>query len=62
MQLLDKYALEKLNRLSEYAREQLREAMYIADVSACVSGQGSMFRIHLHLLCRIIIVTCMRVQ
>jgi glutamate-1-semialdehyde 2,1-aminomutase len=46
MQLLDKCALEKLNRLGEYAREQLREAIRIADVSACVSGQGSMFRIH----------------
>jgi glutamate-1-semialdehyde 2,1-aminomutase len=46
MQLLDNCALEKLNRLSEYARELLREAMYIADVSACISGQGSMFRVH----------------
>jgi len=46
MQLLDTCALEKLNSLGEYAREQLREAIRIADVSACVSGQGSMFRIH----------------
>jgi glutamate-1-semialdehyde 2,1-aminomutase len=43
----DRQAVDKLNALSERARQQLREAIAMADVPACVTGAGSMFRIHM---------------
>ena len=47
MELFDRPAVERLNRLGELARAQLREAIRSAGVPACVTGAGSMFRIHL---------------
>ncbi|MDA0708356.1 MAG: aspartate aminotransferase family protein [Proteobacteria bacterium] len=47
MKLFDKDAVLKLNKLADYARKSLNEAIKIADVPVCVSGAGSMFRIHL---------------
>ncbi|MCZ6831610.1 MAG: aspartate aminotransferase family protein [Gammaproteobacteria bacterium] len=47
MELFDPSAVEKLNTLAEYTRERIREAICIADVPACVTGAGSMFRVHM---------------
>jgi glutamate-1-semialdehyde 2,1-aminomutase len=47
MELFDRKAVERLNQLADYAREQLREAIRVADVPACVTGTGSMFRVHM---------------
>jgi glutamate-1-semialdehyde 2,1-aminomutase len=47
MQLFDRAAVEKLNALAVYARDTITEAIRIADVPACVTGAGSMFRVHM---------------
>lgn len=43
----DEVAVLKLNALAEKTRTGIAEAIRIADVPACVTGGGSMFRIHL---------------
>lgn len=40
-------AVVKLNTLADKARAGIAEAIKLADVPACVTGRGSMFRIHL---------------
>lgn len=47
MELFDQHAVKKLNQLGDYARAQLTEAIRISGVPACVTGAGSMFRIHM---------------
>jgi len=47
MRMFDNAAVEKVNRLAERARKQITEAIQIAGISACVTGVGSMFRVHL---------------
>lgn len=47
MELFDLDAVTKLNQLGERARQQIGEAIRCAGISACVTGAGSMFRIHL---------------
>ncbi|MBT5073304.1 MAG: aspartate aminotransferase family protein [Kordiimonadaceae bacterium] len=47
MELFDEEAVLKINKLAEYARNSISEAINLADVPACVSGAGSMFRIHM---------------
>ncbi len=47
MELFDETAVQNLNKLAEYARGQIAEAIRIADIPACVSGGGSMFRVHM---------------
>ncbi len=47
MELFDKEAVERLNKLALYARNSIAEAINLADVPACVTGGGSMFRIHM---------------
>ncbi len=47
MQLFDDKAVKRLNRLADYARSQIAEAIQIADITACVTGEGSMFRVHM---------------
>ena len=47
MKLFDETAVERLNRLADRARAQITEAIKIAGVSACVTGAGSMFRVHM---------------
>ncbi|WP_208646602.1 aspartate aminotransferase family protein [Mesorhizobium waimense] len=47
MQLYDREAVDRLNALGDRARSSIGEAIKIADVPVCVSGRGSMFRIHL---------------
>jgi glutamate-1-semialdehyde 2,1-aminomutase len=47
MELFDEAAVTNLNKLAEYTRGQIAEAIRIADIPACVSGGGSMFRVHM---------------
>ena len=47
MELFDQPAIDRLNDLGEQARVSIREAILAADVPACVTGTGSMFRIHM---------------
>jgi glutamate-1-semialdehyde 2,1-aminomutase len=47
MELYDKTAVTNLNRLGDLARESISEAIQLADVPACVTGGGSIFRIHM---------------
>jgi glutamate-1-semialdehyde 2,1-aminomutase len=46
MQLFDADAVERLNVLGALTREQISEAIRVADIPACVTGGGSMFRVH----------------
>ena len=46
MRLFDHPAVERLNALGERARRQIGQAITDAGVEACVTGAGSMFRIH----------------
>lgn len=47
MSLFDEAAVIQLNQLGDYAREKIAQVIGIADVPACVTGQGSMFRVHM---------------
>ncbi|SJM30291.1 aspartate aminotransferase family protein [Mesorhizobium delmotii] len=47
MELYDREAVDRLNALGDRARSLIGEAIRTADVPACVTGRGSMFRIHL---------------
>jgi glutamate-1-semialdehyde 2,1-aminomutase len=47
MNLFSKAAVANLNALADRARAGIAEAISLADVPACVTGRGSMFRIHL---------------
>ena len=47
MELFDQQAVTRLNRLGQMAREQINDAIRTADIPACVTGIGSIFRVHL---------------
>ncbi|MGI9287177.1 MAG: aminotransferase class III-fold pyridoxal phosphate-dependent enzyme, partial [Pseudomonadales bacterium] len=47
LSMFDKTAVTQLNELADYARNQIREVIGIADVPACVTGRGSIFRVHM---------------
>ena len=47
MELLDKDAVLKLNALTQVAINQIEESIKIADVPLSITGDGSMFRLHL---------------
>ncbi len=47
MEMFDHDAVKRLNSLADDARYKIAEAIKIAGVPACVTGHGSMFRIHL---------------
>ena len=47
MKLFDKKTVEELNLITGKAIKQIEEAIAIADIPACITGMGSMFRIHL---------------
>lgn len=47
MELLDREAVEKVNRLGDYARKEIAAAIDSTGIEACVTGAGSMFRVHL---------------
>ena len=46
MEHFDKAAVVQINALATLARQQIAEAIKIADVPASVTGAGSMFRVH----------------
>jgi len=46
MQYFDEAAVNHLNTLAVHARQAIKDAMKIAGVGACVSGRGSMLRVH----------------
>lgn len=47
MEYFDKKAVSQLNKLTQVAIKQIREAIRLADVPVSVTGAGSMFRMHL---------------
>ncbi len=47
MELYNRDAVLRLNGLADLVRSRIAEAIRIADVPACVTGAGSMFRVHL---------------
>jgi glutamate-1-semialdehyde 2,1-aminomutase len=47
MQHFDSGAVARLNRLGDLARSGIAEAIRVSGVPACVTGTGSMFRVHL---------------
>jgi glutamate-1-semialdehyde 2,1-aminomutase len=47
MELFDQTAVERLNALGDYARCAIREVIAEVGVGACVTGGGSLLRIHL---------------
>ena len=47
MELFDEKAVTELNHLSDQVRANIGEAIQIADIPACVTGGGSIFRIHM---------------
>lgn len=47
MELFDKESVLSLNQLGDYARKHIAEVIESVGVPACVTGDGSFFRIHL---------------
>lgn len=47
MEMFDEEAVTRLNELSDRARANIAEAIAVAGAPACVTGTGSLFRIHL---------------
>ena len=47
MSMFDQSSVKKINSLADIAKKQIKEAINVADIPACVTGLGSMFRIHL---------------
>ena len=47
MKMFDKEAVIKLNHLTSIAKDQIQEAIKLSQIPACITGVGSMFRIHL---------------
>jgi len=47
MRDFDQAAVEKLNTLATYARDEITKAINDVGIAACVTGAGSMFRVHL---------------
>jgi len=47
MKMFDRAAIERVNQLAERGRAQISEAIQIADIPACVTGGGSMYRVHM---------------
>ena len=47
MTMFDKEAVIKLNHLTSIAKAQIQEVIKISQIPACITGVGSMFRIHL---------------
>lgn len=47
MELFDREAVDRLNQLGDYSRLKISEAIESVGANACVTGAGSMFRVHL---------------
>ena len=50
MKMFDKKSVLNLNKLTKRAITQIEEAINIAGISACITGDGSMFRVHFNKL------------
>ncbi|MCP4789793.1 MAG: aspartate aminotransferase family protein [Gammaproteobacteria bacterium] len=48
MRLFDEASVRQLNALTQRAMAQITEAIDLSGVAACVTGGGSMFRVHMH--------------
>ena len=48
MRMFDKQAVLNLNNLTKIAIKQVEEVISLAGIPACVTGDGSMFRVHLN--------------
>ncbi|MBD3366896.1 MAG: aminotransferase class III-fold pyridoxal phosphate-dependent enzyme [Candidatus Eisenbacteria bacterium] len=46
MKLYDREAVERINTLAVRARNQIEDAISVAGITACVTGAGSMLRVH----------------
>jgi glutamate-1-semialdehyde 2,1-aminomutase len=46
MEMFDREAVQKLNELTRGAAKQIEEAGKIADIPMCITGKGSMFKVH----------------
>ena len=46
MEMFNEEAVIKLNALTTIARQQIEESIRLADVPVCITGKGSMFRLH----------------
>jgi len=46
MELFDEEAVQRLNSLAKFAREGIEEAIHSTGVTACVTGAGSLLRVH----------------
>ncbi len=47
MEIFDREAVARVNKLGNRARQQIAEAIKVADIPACVTGEGSIFRLHM---------------
>lgn len=47
MDLFGKESVDRLNQLGQYSRTKIAEAIEATQMNACVTGGGSMFRVHL---------------
>ena len=47
MEEFDETAVQQINKLGDYTREMLGQAIEKSGATACVTGAGSMFRVHL---------------
>jgi len=46
MKMFDKQAVLDLNKLTKIAIKQIEESISLSGIPACVTGDGSMFRVH----------------
>jgi len=46
MQMYDEVAVQNLNAMADYTHEVLNQAIKVSGVPVCVTGKGSMFRLH----------------
>ena len=47
MEMYDELAVQRINKLGDRARAGITEAMQVAGVPFCVTGAGSLFRVHI---------------
>ena len=47
MELYDRSAVKKLNKLAAYTRDIITQAIQVSGIPACVTGGGSMFRVQM---------------
>ena len=47
MEMYDELAVQRINKLGDRAREGITEAIQVAGVPFCITGAGSLFRVHI---------------